>query len=189
MSPVLLAYVRTVGPLSILLIRVVFSMDLLKPLRNLIRNLFSDLVPIDSLLPAQPPSRAQVAEAKRNGLALWRQFSLAGLGMVESAVWMTVVGFHIAETGSGLPVRDILLALGMVVVWVSEPGHPFATTLNAGHFLVVPVCQSFHQTICYTPMVDSQYLFPLVCSLSGRHWFSDLCPRRDRRISYLGLQS
>ena len=121
LTPSLLAYTRTISSLVIILIPIVFSLHLLRPVRHLLGSLIPDIVQLDSLHPPSPPTAAQKRYAAHHGLRLWRQLVLVSLGIVEAAVWMAVVGVQITALKQSSTVRDILLASGMVFVWVGGP--------------------------------------------------------------------
>jgi len=81
----------------------------------------SDLVPLSSLIPAHPATIEQKRFARLHGLQFWQQLVFVLLGLVEAAVWMAVVGLHIVTPSDKTSrLREILLASGMVIVWVSR---------------------------------------------------------------------
>lgn len=119
-STVLLAYIRTIAPLSVLLLPILFSLPLLRSLRHLLARAVSDLAPLSSLVPAHPATAEEKRFARRHGLQFWQQLVFVVIGFGEAAVWMAVVGLHILDPSDKRSrLRDILLASGMVIVWVS----------------------------------------------------------------------
>jgi hypothetical protein len=116
----LLAYIRIIAPLVVLAVPLLFNSAPLRPVRHLLGRAFADIVPLESLIPQHPATPAQKQAARRNELALWRQVIFVGLGLLEAATWMTVVGqdaLYLRDR-SATP-RDTVFAAGMVLIWVS----------------------------------------------------------------------
>ena len=85
-----------------------------------IKRWTADLVPLDSLVSADPPSPAEKEEERKNRGALWRQIVLVSLGAVEMSVWMGVLGSQIQRLADGTNRPEgVVLTLAMVLVWVS----------------------------------------------------------------------
>ena len=131
-SPSLLASLRTFGALAVLAFPLIYALPFLSPLRNLVNNLFPDQAPLSSLVPPRPPSREEIVKAKRAKSKLWLQIVLVGFGLAEAAVWMGITGSEIVTAPRGEKSRDILLAVGMVFVWVSLIHRP---VVHADHLL------------------------------------------------------
>jgi hypothetical protein len=182
-APELLAYVRTISPLIILGVPLVFSTRPLKPVRNFLGTLLPDLVPYDTLVPPSPPTAAERATARKNGLTLWRQLIFVGLGLVEAAVWMAVVGSHIVNPGpQGHRVVNLLLEVGMVVIWVGDLARARHSALNP----VIPLAQTRRQDPIYPSMVFFRYLPPPVDNLARHSGSHPLHQSRNRRSTRLG---
>lgn len=116
-----LAYIRTIAPLAILAVPLLYGSAPLRPVRHLLERAFADLVPLNSLVPHHPATAAQKQAAKRNGLALWRQIIFVGAGMLEAATWMFVVGQDVLYVRDrSVSPRDTAFAAGMVLIWVSH---------------------------------------------------------------------
>jgi hypothetical protein len=84
-----------------------------------VRELFSDILPLGSLIPLDFPSRDEEKRIEAYGVRLWRQFVLVGVGMLGLVGWTVVFGMSlVAATQGAEGVTDILAAAGMMLVWV-----------------------------------------------------------------------
>ena len=117
-SPLLLGSIRTIGSLIVLGIPIICSISFLAPLRSFAANILPDMAPLSSLVPPRPPNPAQRAAAKSYRSKVWIQIILVVLGLAEAAIWMSVLGSEVITSARAERTRDILLALGMVFVWV-----------------------------------------------------------------------
>lgn len=120
-SPTLVAWVRTVGSLSIIILPIIASSPPLRPVRRILTSRLSDIVTLRSLLPPEPSSKQQREKARQYQVQIWRQLVLVGLAVIELGVWMAIVGMGLGRAISGEEsVTTVVLAAGMVLVWVSE---------------------------------------------------------------------
>lgn len=98
----------------------VVALPVFAPVRRVTRSVVSDLVPLRTQVPPEPPTRAELDEARSRSIQVWRQMILALLAMVELGVWTGVTGSEFLRALSGeVRATDVLLAAGMVLVWVS----------------------------------------------------------------------
>ena len=119
-SDLLIARVRTLPSLIILLAPHLVSLPGVPFLLRPIKRWTADLVPLDSLVSADPPSPAEKEMERKNRGALWRQIVLVSLGAVEMSVWMGVLGSQIQRLADGTNRPEgVVLTLAMVLVWVS----------------------------------------------------------------------
>ncbi|KAK4688623.1 hypothetical protein P7C73_g1481, partial [Tremellales sp. Uapishka_1] len=114
-----LAYLRTIGALSILFIPLLFSTAPLRPVRRFLSPYFSDCVTLRSLVPPEPPSKKEQKEISDGRPALWRQLLIGTFAVTEVGVWMGVVAVETFLTvNHEEKVQFVVLAGGMVVVWL-----------------------------------------------------------------------
>ncbi|KAK8850432.1 hypothetical protein IAR55_004350 [Kwoniella newhampshirensis] len=119
-SPELVASIRTISSLVILLVPLFFWLPIFKSLRNAVSSFVSDFVTLRSQVPPGPPTDAEKEEAIRRRPRVWRQLVLAGISAVEAGAWAAITGRSLLRTvhHEGENVTDVLLAAGMVVVWL-----------------------------------------------------------------------
>ncbi|WVW80972.1 hypothetical protein I302_102963 [Kwoniella bestiolae CBS 10118] len=121
-SPPTLASIRTISSLSILLLTFLISLPLFKPLRRFFTSLVSDLVPLESLVPSEPPTSSQRNEEYKRRPNVWREAILASFSLIEASLWTGITGWQIlsvAHRDGGNKVIDILASAGMIVVWLA----------------------------------------------------------------------
>nr|XP_018259698.1 ATP-binding cassette transporter [Kwoniella dejecticola CBS 10117]OBR81856.1 ATP-binding cassette transporter [Kwoniella dejecticola CBS 10117] len=119
-SPLIISSIRTISSLSILLLTFIVSLPLFKPARRFFHSLISDLVPLDTLVPPEPPSKQQQAEEIRRRPSVWKQLFLSLVTVGEVGVWAGVTGWQILGLAhnDGQKVTDVLLSAGMIFVWL-----------------------------------------------------------------------
>ena len=119
-SQSLLAWIRTVGSLSLLLIPLLVSTPPFRPLRRLFSSFFSDFVTLDSVLPPEPPTTEQQEKAREYRIRVWRQAVLAGLAVLELGTWMAVLAAELLQvTSREKDYTGVVFPTGMLFVWVS----------------------------------------------------------------------
>ena len=118
-SLTLLAWIRTIGSLTILGLPLLISSPIFKPIRRIISPYFEDFITLRSTVDPEPASASQKKQSQGYQLEVWRQIVLAGLAVIELAAWMAVVGSEILEAKNHQDgVMTVVLAAGMVLVWV-----------------------------------------------------------------------
>ncbi|WVQ63190.1 uncharacterized protein L199_001341 [Kwoniella botswanensis] len=121
-SPESLSSIRTISSLSILLLTFLISLPPFKPVRRFFHSLVSDLVPLQSLVPAEPPSKDERDEEHRRRPNVWREAVLAVLSLVEASCWIGITGWQIlgvAHRDGSEKITGILASAGMVLVWIA----------------------------------------------------------------------
>ncbi|OCF78519.1 ATP-binding cassette transporter [Kwoniella mangroviensis CBS 8886] len=121
-SPESLSSIRTISSLSILLLTFLISLPPFKPVRRFFHSLVSDLVPLQSLVPAEPPSKDQRDEEHRRRPNVWREAVLASLSLIEASCWTGITGWQIlsvAHEDGDEKITGILASAGMVSVWIA----------------------------------------------------------------------
>ena len=120
-TPTLIAWIRTVGSLCILIIPLLLSTRLFRPIRRFVSPYISDIAPLNSLVSFEPPTKAQREVARQYHLGVWRQIVLVGLAVTELAIWTAVVGSDFMSTNDLRGnLTSVVLSAGMVLVWVSQ---------------------------------------------------------------------
>nr|XP_019008083.1 ATP-binding cassette transporter [Kwoniella pini CBS 10737]OCF46864.1 ATP-binding cassette transporter [Kwoniella pini CBS 10737] len=119
-SPLIISSIRTISSLSILILVFIVSLPPFKPIRRFFHSLLSDLVPLESLVPPEPPTERQRHEAIKRRPAIWKQIILSLISIAEIGVWTGITGWQIMGLAhrDGHKVTDILLSAGMIVVWL-----------------------------------------------------------------------
>ncbi|WVR08508.1 hypothetical protein IAU60_005563 [Kwoniella sp. DSM 27419] len=120
LSPEVISAVRTISTLSILLVTLFLSLPIFRRPRRHLSSLLSDFVTLESLVPPDPPTTAQKANALRRGARLWRQVVLGLLSLLEIGLWTGLTGSQVLRAAhhEGERVTDVLLSAGMILVWV-----------------------------------------------------------------------
>ncbi|KIR42549.1 ATP-binding cassette transporter [Cryptococcus deuterogattii 99/473] len=119
-SPFLISTIRTVPSLIVLLLPLLFSIPPFKQLGDRLAPVFSDFVTLRSLVPPEPATSAQKADEQARRPKAWKGFVLAAFSLAEAATWTGITGWKILQLaqGDGTTLRDTLLSIGMVVVWL-----------------------------------------------------------------------
>ena len=130
-TPDLLAKVRTIAGLAIIGIPLILSIRPFRPIKRFAGSLIPDTVTYNSLVPPTPPTAAERATAKRNGIRVWRQLIFVGLGLAEVVFWTFIFGSHlIYPADGGSRVWQSLLDGGMVLVWVRDAARTSRSLLK-----------------------------------------------------------
>lgn len=104
-----------------LLLSLLFSIPPFKQLGNRLALVSSDFVTLRSLVPPEPATAAQKADEQARRPRAWKESVLAALSLAEAAAWTGITGWKTLQLvdKNGVTLRDALLSVGMVVVWVS----------------------------------------------------------------------
>ncbi|OWZ59598.1 hypothetical protein C356_00814 [Cryptococcus neoformans c45] len=118
--PSLISTIRTVPSLVVLLLPLLFSIPPFKQLGNRLALFSSDFVTLRSLIPPEPATAAQKADEQARRPQAWKEFVLAALSLAEAAAWTAITGWKILQfaDGNDVTLRDALLSVGMVAVWL-----------------------------------------------------------------------
>lgn len=118
----LLAWIRTFGSLTILLVPLLVYSPPLKPIRKICSSYTSDFVTLLSVIPAEPTTDAESEKAREYRIRVWQQAVLVGLAVVETGAWTAVVASEAMRvTAREKDVTGIILPAGMAFVWVNRP--------------------------------------------------------------------
>ncbi|WWC92185.1 uncharacterized protein L201_007139 [Kwoniella dendrophila CBS 6074] len=121
-SPSLISSIRTISSLSIIFLTLFISLPPFKPIRKFFHSLVSDLVPLSSLVPPEPPTKPQQNDEYRRRPSIWRQGVISILAIIEAGFWTGITGSQILNVihKDGIEKVDtILLSAGMIIVWLS----------------------------------------------------------------------
>jgi hypothetical protein len=108
---------RTIGSLVLILAPLFISLPLFKRARRVVAGFFADLVPLHSLVPEEPPTKREQAIIEKHRPAVWKQTLLVACAAVELGFWTAVMCRSAIEVVGG-NLRPVLLAAGMMLVWV-----------------------------------------------------------------------
>lgn len=190
--PSLISTIRTVPSLVVLLLPLPFSIPPFKQLGNRLAFFSSDFVTLRSLIPPEPATAAQKADEQARRPQAWKEFVLAALSLAEAAAWTAITGWKILQfaDGNDVTLRDALLSVGMVVVWVSHTvlgvsrcSTSILTPYRATAWDLFELCLS---TSHHPSMVSPHYRRPSVSGISMDHWTGVVHPDDYWLPSFLG---
>jgi hypothetical protein len=119
---VVLNAIQVIASLSVIAIPIIFSIPPFNYITKRILSSFSDLVPYRSLISGEKTTKADEQKSRKYQIAAWGQILLVTVGLSGVAVWSAVFGMDLlGAIWHQKSVVEVLLAAGMVVVWVSFP--------------------------------------------------------------------
>lgn len=153
---------------------------------------FSDFVTLRSLVPPEPATSAQKADEQARRPKAWKEFVLAAFSLAEAATWTGITGWKILQLaqGDGATLRDTLLFVGMVVVWVSRTvfgvSQCFTSILTSYRVIAWNLFDLCLAASNHTTLVGSHYQHSALCGVSMDNWTGVVHADDYRLSSFLG---
>lgn len=159
-----------------LLLSLLFSIPPFKQLGNRLALVSSDFVTLRSLVPPEPATAAQKADEQARRPRAWKESVLAALSLAEAAAWTGITGWKILQLvdKNGMTLRDALLSVGMVVVWVSctvlRMSRRFTSILTPSRAIAWDLFDFCLSASHHPSMVSSHCRHPSVRGISMDSW-------------------